>query len=213
MRICIVTPVGPGHEQVADECARSVRATWQCGCGPFVSYQHYLQDDTRGEMGRSRARNLAVESNPDADWYFFIDADDLCRADAFRLFAAALKSNPDLCAVFGAIETDRHGIIEENHWPLDWDQLLEFGARGTLSMGCFIRGDVARAVKFDESMDQAEDFDFYLRALSGREWVKLKEPLVLIRRKLGNAGGPRGLQSDDWRGACQKVVDRWKAEA
>jgi glycosyltransferase involved in cell wall biosynthesis len=195
------------------ECARSVAEAWESYRTPFKSMVHAMPDDSEGRLGRSRTRNMAVEANRDADWFFFIDADDLCNPSAFHSFEQARVLDPLVQAVFGAIETDRHGIIGENRYPLDWDKLLEYGARGTLSMGCFIRADVANAVKFNEDMDQAEDFDFYLRALNGRKWTKVAQPLVLIRRNLGNAGGPRGLKSSDWRGACQKVVDRWKAEA
>lgn len=210
MRLTVVTPVGPGHEAVARDCAASVGRAWAHDPGPFTLLRHDLRDDTRGHLGRSRARNLAVAARPDADWFFFLDADDLMEPRAFGRFGEALGAAPDLAAVFGAVCTDRDGVVAENVYPLDWPALLERGAAGTLSMGCFVRGDAARAVPFDESMDAAEDFDFYLRLLHGRQWAKLALPLAVIRRDVPSAGGPRGYATLDWRGACRAVVDRWK---
>jgi len=210
MRLAVITPVGPGHEAVSMECAASITFAWTHSQGPFDSLRHELIDDSRGEIGRSRARNIGVRANTDADWFMFIDADDLCRIEAFRRFGAALLGDAEIVALFGAIYTDRHGILPENVHPLEWTDLMDRGAEGTLSMGCFIRAGEARATQFNERMDIAEDFDFYLRVLSGRPWAKIDKPLVTIRESVPAASGPRGLAATGWREACQGVVDRWK---
>lgn len=217
MRVVVVTPVGPGHDKPSLECEASVRTAWHHSHGPFVEIDHVRFDDGQGEFGRSKARNTIVANYP-ADWYFFIDADDLCRADAFRRFAIALQVDPGLVAVFGAIYLDRLDkrgrlrcmTIPENMYPLTWEHLMRYGPVGTLSMGCFVRADVARATPFDERRDKAEDFDFYLRLLKGRHWTKIAQPLVTIRRTVPSATGPRGYTSLDWRKECQNVVDEFK---
>lgn len=207
MRVVAITPVGPGHERVSLECDGSTKRAWAHSKGPFTSLSHFFFDDTQGKFGRSRARNMLVGAHR-AEWYLFIDADDICDKHAFGLFGAALSANPELIAVFGAVCTDRSGVIGENKYPLNWSGLLKHAACGTLSMGCFVRSDVAFETPFNESMDAAEDFDFYLRLLRGRSWVKIKEPLVMIRTQIPSATGPRGYTSLDWRGACQRVVDQ-----
>jgi glycosyltransferase involved in cell wall biosynthesis len=213
VRLTIVTPVGPGHERVAAECAASVAAAWAHSPGPFTFHAHVLQNDSLGELGRSRARNTAVAANPDADWYFFIDADDLCDKRAFDRFGQALAADADVAAVFGAVCTDRNGVVCENVYPLDWARLMRHGPDSTLAMGCFVRADAARSTPFDEGLDAGEDFDFYLRLLdprAGRRWVKVGKPLVTIRTRVPSATGPRGYEALDWRAACRGAIDRWK---
>jgi len=213
MRIAAIIPVGPGHIWVHDDCADSVKlaakriSDIELDCKPYPDHE--------GKLGRSRARNLAIEASPEADWYFLIDADDLCCIDAFELFRASLAANPRLVAVFGAINSDQmisELLTRDNVFPLDWAGIMERGAKGTLAMGCFIRADVARATPFNEEMDIAEDFDFYLRALHRREWAKIDMPLVTIRHNVPSAGGPRGLATIGWREACGAVVERYRSE-
>ncbi len=212
MYLVVATPIGPGHKEASVDCNTSVWCAWARSHGPFTSFDHVLWDDTKGEHGRSRARNAIVESNPDADWFMFLDADDLCEDEAFKLFGSALRADPELMAVFGSVQTDQHGTIPDNKWPLTWDELLRYGADGTLSMGCFVRAAEAKATPFNETMDGTEDFEFYMRLLHQRHWTKIQRPLVNIRTSLPSAVGPRGYITQDWRGACRVVVDNWIAQ-
>src|SRR4051794_6965072 len=117
MKLVVVTPVGPGHAVVALRCAESVALAWDFSPGPFTSIVHDRRDDTKGDLGRSRARNRAVAAHPDADWFLFVDADDLLLTDAFDHFDDALCDDPAVTAVFGAVCTDRDGVIDENVCP------------------------------------------------------------------------------------------------
>lgn len=208
MRLAVITPVGPGHLQYADECSESISAAWSTSRGPFEHLQHTLVIDDQGKLGRSRARNNGMLSSPDADWFMFLDADDLCLPNAFKLFGDVLSLNRRLSAVFGAIYTDRHGVIPENVMVHNWGELMRYGAVGTLSMGFFCRASDAREVKWDESMDVGEDFDFYVRLLRDHNWMKIEQPLVKIRLDVPSAVGPRGYVTLDWWATCQKVIDR-----
>lgn len=85
------------------------------------------------------------------------------------------------------------------------EDLFQHGALGTLSMGCFVRGDLG--LRFDESMDIGEDFDFYLRLPS---FTKRNKPLVHIGYTEPSAGGPRGASKVGWLDACAAVIERYR---
>src|ERR1041385_7053558 len=166
MRIVVITPVGPGHQEYVKECAASVRREIE-RCKTF-SASHLIIDDTEGKLGRSKARNIGLETP--ADWYFLIDADDTMEPGAL-----------DLCdfespATFGAINLKgqmKAGYL--NIYPCGWREIRRFGAVGTLSMGFFLRGDIG--LKFNEGLDAGEDFEFYLRL---PHFTKVESPLVEI---------------------------------
>lgn len=195
MNITVVIPVGPGHRQFAREAHRSVVEAWILDHGPFDQIGMAIIPDSEGLMGRSAARNSGVRLFP-ADWYFFLDADDLMMPEAFRLVST------DSPATFGAVCV-LGTVVRYNVYPLTRDMLFEHGAMGTLSMGCFVAGDVARETLFNEGMDAGEDFDFYMR-LPG--FVKVKKPLVSIGRNKPSAGGPRGYKEIRWQEICNEVI-------
>lgn len=202
MRVAVIVPVGPGHAVDAERALASVRRAWTHDPGPFSTLDIAPVMDLAGELGRSRARNLGMDTHP-ADWHFLLDADDEMTEEAFSLLDLAVP------ATFGAIRF--HPRIPEtirahaqNHPGLVTRRtLFELGARGTLCMGCFVRGDLG--LRFDESLDIAEDFDFYLR-LPG--WTKHAEPLVYVGYDRPSADGPRGFGAVDWIAACDRVVAR-----
>ncbi len=210
MRLAVLTPVGPGHQSAVKDCCESVVHALRHDRGVFKDTRHVLIDDSKGELGRSKARNLGMTT--EADWFMFLDADDLCEPTAFGELDDAVYFNPSLVALFGSV-AEEAGTIQDNLYPLDWQKLLKHGPVGTLSMGCFFRADVARAHPFNEELDAGEDFDFYLRALNGQNWKKLDRPLVTIRNTVPSAIGPRGYTSLDWRDVCQEIVNRWKSTA
>lgn len=197
MKLAIITPVGPGHQKPAEQAVESVNRAieyaQQKGKLWFTRIRHAVIDDTQGLMGRSRARN---EGMVDADWYFFLDADDRMCKDALTL------CNFDAAATFGAVCLDAC-VYEKNVYPCGWAEIAKFGAAGTLNMGFFCRADIARELRFNEDMDRGEDFDFYMRLPS---FVKIEKPLVHIGYLVPSAIGPRGYREIDWVGTCNKVI-------
>ncbi len=195
VRLAVVTPIGPGHDGFAADAIESVRIAEQApGC--FTSIRHVVIDDSRGEFGRGRARNLGMVD--DADWYFFLDADDRMRPDALSVDPREHAAQ----AVFGAVSLTS-AIIAKNIHPCGWRDVALCGARGTLSMGFFCRADIARRLRFNEAMDIGEDFEFYLRLDS---FAKIEAPLVDIGYELPSAGGPRGYVDADWLGICNELI-------
>lgn len=195
MKLVVITPVGPGHESILPLAALSVL---HLEYHEFTEIQHVIVNDTKGKLGRSKARNLGMETP--ADWYFFLDADDVMMPDAPKFV-----KNQSI-AVFGAIQINGR-VPPLNKWPVYRKDLFEHGGEGTICMGFFVRAEVARDLKFDETLDKGEDFDFYMRLPS---FYKVKPPLISIGSKIPSAGGPRGYEELDWAKICREVVDRYK---
>ena len=60
MKCAVVTPVGPGHEYLALDAEESVELARATSHGAFAEILFIKVDDTRGETGRSAARNQGV---------------------------------------------------------------------------------------------------------------------------------------------------------
>ncbi|MGH8617879.1 MAG: FkbM family methyltransferase [Burkholderiales bacterium] len=217
MKVGIIIPVGPGHELLAEDAQDSVAEAFATGSGPFDAYTLIAIDDTQGRLGRSAARNLGVvrAGEQDCEWVFFLDADDLLHANAFRTVRAALAAGYD--AVWGAIcelaadeqsTTLRAGQMEKISGVGD---LLGNDPWTTLQMGHFVRRTVAERTPFAAHLDCGEDFDYYYRVWSAHRCCKLREPLFLNRRGL-HSTGPRAATDAQWRLAVEAmIVERCRA--
>jgi hypothetical protein len=194
MRLVVITPVGPGHSAFAADAIESVHVA-RNNISAFSDVRHIVIDDSKGELGRSRARNLGMID--DADWYFFLDADDRMRPDALDI------RNFETQAIFGAISLASHHKRAKDVYPCGWREISLHGASGTLSMGFFCRADIAKRLRFNEALDAGEDFEFYLRL---DDFAKIDRPLVDIGYSLPSAGGPRGYDEIDWIGLCNTLV-------
>lgn len=196
MRLAVITPVGPGHEGLAQ---RAIASVAEARVGQFTSIRHVIVEDSHGQLGRSRARNIGMETK--ADWFFFLDADDVMRPYAPRLCDFTVP------ATFGAVSLDGKRL-PENVYPCGWKEIVRHGAHGTLAMGCFVRADVARALRFNETLDAGEDFDFYMRLPC---FTKVDRPLIDIGYASPSAGGPRGYDKLDWTAVCNDIIARYVA--
>ena len=196
MKLTVITPVGPGHESILPLAALSVL---HLEYHEFTEIQHVIVNDTKGKLGRSKARNLGMETP--ADWYFFLDADDVVMPYAPKFVKG------QSVAVFGAVQINGR-VPPINKWPCSTkEELFKHGGEGTLCMGFFVKAEVAREVRFDETLDRGEDFDFYMRLPS---FYKVKSPLVSVNSKIPSAVGPRGYEELDWQKTCREIVDRYK---
>jgi hypothetical protein len=155
--------------------------------------------DLEGRLGRSAARNKGLDDNP-ADWHFLLDADDEMAPGAFSLV------DLETPATFGAVRLHpRTNQTAPNYWPVTREFLFLRGAEGTLSMGCFVRGNLG--LRFDESLDFGEDFDFYMR-LPG--FTKQREPLAYIGYDRPSASGPRQAIENKWVERSNQVIAQYR---
>ena len=183
----------------------SVRiATLTKGCFDTVSIR--AGDDLMGENGRSKTRNdLARDS--DADWLFFLDADDLMDPDALEAFSYALD---DEDAVFGQICELKDGCVHPRYQvPIihSKKELIAFDPYMTLQMGHFVRREVFNEIQFDESMDVGEDWDYYLKL-----WDKYKCKKVgftfMINDRGKHSTGPRSGTGRQWTEVVHRMLEK-----
>lgn len=212
MNLCVVIPVGPGHEVASARAIESVLAAWGAH-SPAWSFLHLeAVNDTLGALGRSAARNEGIASCPEADWYFLLDADDTMMPEALSV---PMPEGKD--ALFGPAHAlywpsnrerkpAKHLTAQP---PRDWKSLLTQGPVQSYMMGNFYRGSALRAHLFREDLDHGEDWEHHLSFLAKHEWAVSDIPLALADCTQPSAGGPRG-GSVRWGKVSQPFFDYWK---
>jgi glycosyltransferase involved in cell wall biosynthesis len=194
LSITVIIPVGPGHAAISERAVLSVENAWRAERGPFYAKETVRVFDLDGEVGRSGARNSGLDAF-NADWYFLMDADDEMLPYTFGLV------DLDTPATFGSILLNGRPSTKNRH-PVTRKVLFRHGADGTLCMGFFLRGDLAQEMRFDESLDNGEDFDFYARL---PDFAKIREPLVNINYRPGRQAARAG-----WHEACREALLKYK---
>ncbi len=212
LRCCIVTPIGPGHQQRYLECKASVQTAFRTDPGPFVELSFAAMDDPEGLQGRSLRRNdgirLAVEQG--ADWIFFLDADDIMTPTAFARFK---DFHQHYDAIWGGIlevlpGSQQPQLRSQQVAPItSLIGILDNDPTLTLQMGHFIRTKAARNILFDTDMDAGEDFKFYLQAWRDYRCIKQQAPFFINRRGI-HSTGPRAADGLAWTEAvAAELVD------
>ena len=210
--VTIIIPIGPGHEEIVSKAYESIFIASEKP-GPFKDVKIGVIDDTKGEMGRSRARNTAVARST-SEWLFFLDADDILLGDAFVNVEPYLEHD----AVWGLIcelRPDgqllyRSQVLELNNYNSDEHGYLRHDPFLTCQMGHFVKRSAFEA--FDETMDVGEDVEYYLRMWKNHDCVKVKKPFFVNRRGF-HSKGPRSGTGRDWNNAVRKLFDDARANA
>jgi glycosyltransferase involved in cell wall biosynthesis len=208
LKLDIIIPVGPGHEQLVNEAVQSVKIACLTDQGPFNEVKIKAVDDTKGEMGRSAARNHGIK-NSKADWLFFLDADDVMHAKAMRNVEKFLRSHD---AIWGQITEMRDGcIVERFQMPTisSMKDLLSVDPYYTLQMGFFVKREVMPL--FDESMNTGEDWKTYIHLWKHYKCVKVDFPFMVNRRG-SHSTGPKSANGRQWMEAVQKLITAEKAQ-
>ena len=197
-----------------DDCLGSVLAQtyggWECLCvddgsrdGSGALLDDHARKDPRFRVvhqrngGVSRARNRAL-SRARGEFLVFLDSDDLWLTDRL-LEEAALAGDCDVivyddewfdekdCRYVGGMREQGGG----ERWPMsvyDWSRRLPFLATTMTACGCFLKANVAKRIRFDESMVMSEDLWWVLQCL---EWcdkaVHLHHDCYGYRQRQGSA--------------------------
>lgn len=204
-------PVGPGHEKLYQRAVDSVRIA-TLSKGPFDVVNIRAGDDREGENGRSATRNELARLS-EADWLFFLDADDLLHPNAFQSVAPYLALD-SFDAIFGQIYEMESGCIRQRYQvPLitDYKTLLAFDPYLTLQIGHFVRREVFIDLLFNETMNTAEDWDYYLRLWKKYRCTKISEPLM-INQKGKHSIGPRSATGQEWVSDVNRILEQARSE-
>lgn len=208
MKCCVIIPVGPGHKELSQRVITSIEQAIAYGKGGFSEIEILPQDDTLGQ-GRSRARNLGVTEagRREADWLFFIDADELMVPTAFSDVEHLLA---DYDAIWGAIYEANLATQQATRRANDvapittLEQVLVNHPFLTLHNGHFVRHEVAQTHPFNTEMDCGEDFEYYLRVWRDARCIKIDKPLFLNVRGQ-HSTGPRAATGKEWNEAMPRV--------
>ena len=218
MKCAVITPIGPGHIDIyGRQCVPSIRLATESGMGLFSDVKIISIDDSHGLLGRSLARNTAVEKahNAACEWIFFLDADDILHPEAF---IAAEKYLRDFDAVWGLIVEAPHNDIcsfkirpKQATAITEYKKLLQIDPFLSLQMGHFVKTEVARELPFDTEMDCAEDFDYYLRVWKNHKCAKV-EDVFFVNIRGNHSTGPRSSGPRDWVIGVNKVLAEARAD-
>ncbi|HEX4327076.1 MAG TPA: FkbM family methyltransferase [Burkholderiales bacterium] len=211
MKLGIVTPVGPGHQEAYEACLQSIQQAWEHDQGGFSELEILPMWDLQGEFGRSRRRNdgIAIAAQKNCDWIFFLDADDLMSATAFEEAAPYLD---DYDAIWGNICEMPFGKFDQVRLrgrqlktTENVDDILKIDPYLTLQMGHFVKTACAASVGFEEAMNTGEDFRYYLQVCGKYRFIKA--PCIFFINQRGNhSQGPLSADGNEWRAAVQREI-------
>jgi hypothetical protein len=214
-KCAIITPVGPGHQKLYDECLVSIQKTFSHNRGNFSEIIPIRVDDPKGKLGRSKARNIGIRKAADhnVEWIFFLDADDIMSTSAFEYVTPYLE---EYDGIWGCIWTIEQGETKAKERPLQLpflysiEDLLSYDPFVTLQLGHFVKTSAALSTLFDESLDTGEDFDYYLRVWEKYTCIKIPLPFFYNRRSL-HSRGPRSAAGAEWSKQVEEIIKRYSS--
>lgn len=129
----------------------------------------------KANEGISSARNTGLRAAR-GDYISFIDADDLWPADKLERQLAHVRANPDFGIVLGMIQT-----IDAEGNPLDEAFYIPH-----LGTALIKRSVIDKVGYFDTSLAQAEDSDWFFRAMETDICISVLENVLLFYRRHQN---------------------------
>ncbi|MGB7067961.1 MAG: glycosyltransferase family 2 protein [Pyrinomonadaceae bacterium] len=160
----------------------------------------YLADERfqycfQSNHGRSAARNLGMH-NASGEYLMFLDSDDLLFSNALEMLYNAAKAAPDAGLIAGSrIFIDPFGNRLETVDPVKvdreiWGEKIHVRKIRELffppSTYIVKRALALEVDGYDDRMESAEDFDFFIKCCDSAPITVLTEPVVRMRRHEGN---------------------------
>jgi glycosyltransferase involved in cell wall biosynthesis len=204
--LAIITPLGPGHEKILSACRTSVEALevpekW--------AVEHIVIDDSKGQLGRSRARNDGIKQalQLGAQWLFFLDSDDVIDQKALIRAEPLLPRVDALWGLIASFDGESSPRNREFQLPFinEFTLLLAGEPYLTLQIGHFVRCEVAAEICFDESLNCGEDFKFYYALWSAHRCLKVPLNFFYNRRGL-HSQGPRSATGAEWSAMTRRLT-------
>ena len=212
MKLAVITPIGPGHEQAYETCKKSIEAAWKHHRGPFDTIEILSLWDLNGEFGRSQRRNEGIREAKrlNCEWIFFIDADDVMTEFAIEDAAPNFEKYD---AFWGMICEAPHNdnqkmMLRPNQLgPTELlSDLLKTDPYLSIQMGHFVKTNCAEKVGFDESMDSGEDFKYYLATWSDYRCCKTSS-IYFLNVRGNHSTGIRSANGAQWRENVSKQIE------
>lgn len=132
--------------------------------------------------GISKTRNTSLRAmSSDTDFVAFLDADDLSPAGRLARDAAALEADPSVQFIYSKIrffdleDPERLAPSETSHAVDGWI--------GQLGQAMFRREVLEKAGPFDETLQQSEDLDLWLRIFAEQPKYAISEEVGVYYRK------------------------------
>lgn len=188
--VAVVIPVGPGHEGYALHAIDSVEAQ------TFWNWELIVVDDTEhqslelygrpfakllrtgGKKGPSVARNMGGDAAK-APLLIFLDADDY-------LLSTYIESVISVFEPGTFIYTDWYSEDGKHHQVKEFEE-EKVRVKGVAPVTFVHEKDVFKKVRFDESLDGWEDWDYTIGiAAAGCCGLRLPEPLFVYRTLSGS---------------------------
>lgn len=149
-------------------------------------------------MGRGVARQITIDK---AEGFFVtnLDADDWILPEKLQRQVDLYEKDPGLSAVSTAMfvtDSERRLLGVRNSSALDGEL---YGSLDRVRMPpfptppCMLRTALARQTGFDPALRRSQDVDFLLRALLGKRYAVINEPLYVYVEDATLAKGSRSL--------------------
>ncbi|HXM63301.1 MAG TPA: glycosyltransferase [Terriglobales bacterium] len=164
--------------------------------------------------GRGYARQCALEM-ASGKYIAFLDADDWLYPDKFHDQVALLQAEPEVAMVSAgmAISNTNDQLVgvrnTKGSEPLVHPPLAHPGMPPLAFAPSMIKADLAKQTGFDTSFPIAEDADFLLRALLGKQFAVLPAPLYVYREQGSTTVNKVSSALDCCCTMFQKQIDRY----
>lgn len=146
--------------------------------------------NTGRNLGPAGGRNLGIKKAR-SEWLAFLDGDDYWLPQRVEKMLAAVEADQSVDVVFADALIEQDGTLTKTRQSLlmpvpgNTNNMLEhLFKRNCINMcAVLMRTELAKKVLFDEQLQSAEDYDFWLRvAATGAKFKYIDEPLVVYRR-------------------------------